>query len=119
MLVLYLNRYSSIVVYQAIGRLAVIGASTRCLRWKWRFWISHFEIVSAAKKWSDEEKLLWLCVKLTGKAHVAYVCLSHVIQPSYLLLKEALLKRFEPFSNEMLYKIKFNDCKKKENEMWG
>jgi len=64
--------------------------------------------------WSDEEKILWPRVKLTGKAHVAYACLSHVIQPSYLLLKEALLKRFEPSSKETLYKIEFKDRKKKE-----
>jgi len=68
-------------------------------------------------KWSDEEKLLWLRVKLTRKAHVAYAHLSHVIQPSYLLLKEALLKHFEPSSKETLNKIEFNDCKKKRE--WG
>ena len=50
---------------------------------------------------------------------MAYVRLSHVIQPSYLLLEEALLKRFEPSSKETLYKIEFNGCNKKENETWG
>jgi len=50
---------------------------------------------------------------------VAYARLSHMIQPSYLLLKEALLKHFESSCKETLYKIEFNDRKKKENETWG
>ena len=35
-------------------------------------WISHFESVSAVNGWTDNENLLWIRVKLTGKAHVAY-----------------------------------------------
>ena len=35
-------------------------------------WISHFENVSAVNGWTDSDKLLWIRVRLTGKAHVAY-----------------------------------------------
>ena len=34
-------------------------------------WISHFESIVAINKWSDEEKSLWIQVRLTEKAHVA------------------------------------------------
>ena len=43
-------------------------------------WVSHFENVSAVNGWNDESKLLWLKVRLTGKAHVAYTQLAHEIQ---------------------------------------
>ena len=35
-------------------------------------WICHFESVAAVNGWSEEDKLLWIRVRLTGKAHVAY-----------------------------------------------
>ena len=34
-------------------------------------WISHFESVSTVNKWTEDDKLLWLRIRLTGKAHVA------------------------------------------------
>ena len=33
-------------------------------------WISHFESISAINNWNEEEKNLWVRVRLTGKAHV-------------------------------------------------
>jgi len=57
-------------------------------------WIFHFESVSAINGWSDEDKILWLRVRLTGKAHVAYTRLSHETQQSYTTTKEALRERF-------------------------
>ena len=35
-------------------------------------WVYHFESVSAVNGWSDDDKILWLRVRLMGKAHVAY-----------------------------------------------
>ena len=46
-------------------------------------WICHFESVSDVNGWSDEDKLLWIRVRLTGKAHVAYTRLSHETQQHY------------------------------------
>ena len=34
-----------------------------------REWISHFESISANNNWNEEEKNLWVQVRLTGKAH--------------------------------------------------
>ena len=43
-------------------------------------WISHFKSVSAVNGWTDGDNLLWIRVRLTGKAHVAYTQLPHVTQ---------------------------------------
>jgi len=40
-------------------------------------WISHFESVSAVNKWTDDDKLHWLRVRFSGKAHVAFNQLPH------------------------------------------
>ena len=53
-------------------------------------WINHFESVAAVYKWSDGEKLLWLKVRLTGKAHMAFNQLVHETQESYITTRKAL-----------------------------
>ena len=40
-------------------------------------WVSHFENVSAVNGWNDDNKLLWLKVRLTRKAHVAFAQLAY------------------------------------------
>lgn len=50
-------------------------------------WIQHFESVAAVNHWYDEEKLKWLHVRVTGKAHVA---LTRVKNNSYPQVKETL-----------------------------
>jgi len=69
-------------------------------------WISHFESVAAVNKWNDDDKLLWLRVRLTGKAHMALTQLSHKIQQSYSKIKKALLERFEPESKRHALQIR-------------
>ena len=56
-------------------------------------WISHFESVAAINKWSDGEKLLWLKVRLTGKAHVAFDQLARETEPGVLCNREESLTR--------------------------
>ena len=68
-------------------------------------WICHFESVSAVNEWSDQDKLLWIRVRLTGKAHVAYTRLSHETQQAYATMKKALCERFELPSKRQLYKV--------------
>ena len=82
-------------------------------------WISHFESVSAVNQWTDADKLLWLRVRLTGKAHVALDQLPHEIQQSYSNVKKALRERFEPESKRMLYKAEFETRRKKASETWA
>ena len=38
----------------------------------WDEWISHFGSVSRVNKWNDQTKLLWLEVRLVGKARKAW-----------------------------------------------
>ena len=80
-------------------------------------WISHFESVSAVNGWTDGDKLLWICVRLTGKAHVAYTRLPHVTQQIYTAVKGALRERFEPDSKHELYKVQFESRKKQTEEI--
>ena len=82
-------------------------------------WICHFESVSDVNGWSDEDKLLWIRVRLTGKAHVAYTRLSHETQQHYTTIKEALHERFEPPSKRHLYKVEFESRKKRDKESWA
>ena len=82
-------------------------------------WVSHFESVAAVNKWTDEDKILWLRVRLTGKAHVAYTRLGNEVQQSYSRSKPELWDRFEPSSKKELYKVQF-ECRKKSNtENWA
>ena len=82
-------------------------------------WICYFESVSVANGWSDDDKILWLWVRLTGKAHVAYSWLSHETQQSYATTKEALSQRFELPSKWQLYKVEFENRQRWDKESWA
>ena len=69
-------------------------------------WICHFKNVSAVNGWSDNDRILWLRVRLTGKAYMAYSWLSHEMQQSCITTKEVLSQRFELPSKRQLYKLK-------------
>ena len=43
-------------------------------------WIHHFESVAALNKWKDEDKVLWLHVRLTKKAQTAFKQLPAAIR---------------------------------------
>ena len=82
-------------------------------------WICHFESVAAVNGWSDQDKLLWIRVRLTEKAHVVYTRLSHETQQAYATTKEALCERFEPPSKRQLYKVEFESRSKRDKESWA
>ena len=62
-------------------------------------WKEHFENVAAVNSWTDDEKLLWLKVRLTGKAQKAFKRLGDADRVDYKKAMKALLERFEPASN--------------------
>ena len=38
----------------------------------WEDWIDQFESITTINGWNDEQKLIWLKVRLTGRALLAY-----------------------------------------------
>ena len=82
-------------------------------------WMCHFESVSAVNRWSDDNKILWLWVKLMKKAHMVYSWLSHQNQQSYATTKESLSQRFEPPSKQQLYKVEFESRQRRGKESWA
>ena len=78
------------------------------------YWICHFESVSAVNGWSDQDKLFWIRVRLTGKAHVAYTRQFHETQQAYATTKKALCERFEPPSKRQLYKVELESRRKRD-----
>ena len=87
--------------------------------WNFDEWISHFESVSAVNGWTEDENLLWIRVRLTGKAHVAHAQLPHETQQTYAAVKDALRERFEPETKSELYKAQFESRRKQKEENWA
>ena len=75
-------------------------------------WISHFESVAAINKWNEEEKGLWIRVRLTEKAHMSLTLLTSDTPQMYEALKRALRERFEPSSKQEVYKAEFENQRK-------
>ena len=82
-------------------------------------WISHFESIAAINKWGEEEKSLWIQVRLTEKAHVALTRLPSETTQTYEAIKAALRERFEPSSRQAVYKAEFENRRKRKTESWG
>jgi len=85
----------------------------------WDDWIDHFESVSRVNGWDDDTRLLWLEVRLTGKARNAWKCLSHSAKQHYNNAKVALQRRFEPESRRELYFSQFQTKKRDSSETWA
>ena len=82
-------------------------------------WKEHFENVAAVNSWTDDEKLLWLKVRLTGKAQKAFKRLGDADRVDYKKAMKALLERFEPASKRELYVAEFQVRRKKKTESWA
>lgn len=62
----------------------------------WDEWIGHFESVARVNEWDDATRLLWLEVRMTGKAQSAWRRITDEAKARYDTAKAALRKRFEP-----------------------
>ena len=82
-------------------------------------WINHFVSIAALNKWSEEEKTLWIWVRLTEKAHVALMQLTGSTTEAHLSIKQALREHFEPSSKQELYKTEFKSQRKQKSESRG
>ena len=56
----------------------------------WDEWIDHFESVLQVNEWNNDNRLLWLEVRLNGKARNAWKCLSDRMKLHYDTTKVAL-----------------------------
>ena len=82
-------------------------------------WVDHFEGVAAVNEWDDAAKLLWMRVRLVGRAQTAYGRLPETSKGDYDSLKKALKERFEPDSKKELYLSEFSTRKRKTGEGWA
>ena len=85
----------------------------------WDEWLEHFENVAAVSKWTPEQKLLWLKVRLTGRAQRAFKQLPEEAQAAYPEAVKALHVRFDPESKWVLYVAEFYTRTKKKSEGWA
>lgn len=84
----------------------------------WDDWIGHFESVARVNGWDEPTRLLWLEVRMTGKAQNAWKRLNQDAKAQYNTAKEALRKRFEPESRRELYAVEFQTRRRKRDETW-
>ena len=85
----------------------------------WTAWVGHFEATALVNGSDNAAKPVWLPVRLTGKAQVAWKRLTADARGSYDTAKEALHKRFEPDSKRQLYAAEFHSRRRRRAEQWG
>ena len=69
--------------------------------------------------WSDEQKLKWLRVRLTGQAQKALLRIPEASRTTYEATRAALKARFDPESRQTRYRAEFQTRQKKANEAWA
>ena len=82
-------------------------------------WQDHFESVAAVNGWNDADKLLWLRVRLTGRAQTAFKRLPEAKKATYRATAAALSDRFEPASKRELHIVEFQTRRKVRGEGWA
>ena len=82
-------------------------------------WMYHFENVAAVNGWDEDAKLLWLKVRLAGKAQTTYQKFTDDVKRSYAESKKALKARFEPESRKERYRAEFQTRRRKKEENWA
>ena len=85
----------------------------------WDEWIAHFEDTAAVNSWDAEAKLLWLKVRLIGRARTVFQRLPQTGRASFEEAKKALRKRYEPESKRELYSAELQSRKKLRTEGWA
>ena len=84
----------------------------------WEEWDYHFGNAAEVNSWDDHEKLLWLKVRLTGRAQKALQRLPAASRASYAAMKAALQERYEPKSRKTRYQAEFQTRRKKKTKGW-
>ena len=85
----------------------------------WPEWEAHFENVAAVNKWeSEEENLMWLRVRLMGKAQTAFMRFPEAIRNDYGESIKALQRRFNPDSKRELYVAELQTKRRHKDKDW-
>ena len=85
----------------------------------WEDWIDQFESIASINGWNDEQKLIWLKVRLTGRALLVYKKFSVTARASFKNAVVASAERFELESRRDLYLAEFQSRCKKRTESWA
>ena len=86
----------------------------------WGEWIEHFESVATMNKWAtDNEKLKWLNVRLTGTAWMAFRKLPANVQEKYGECLKVLKQRFDPNSKKDLCVAEVHTHARRIDEDWA
>ena len=85
----------------------------------WDDWLDHFESVAEVNKWDNAAKLLWLRVRMTGRAQTAFKQLSEETRSEYPACIKGLRERFEPECKKELYLAEFQTRCKRKTESWA
>ena len=64
----------------------------------WDEWKDHFDSVAAVNGWDDAAKLMWLRVRLTGRAATTFRRLPEAKRANFKEATGALRERFKPAS---------------------
>ena len=83
----------------------------------WDEWITHFDCVARINGWDDDRCLLWLQVRMTGKAQRAWECLTTEAKLSYTTAVSSLRERFEPSCHRELHAVNFQIMVKKREKL--
>ena len=70
-------------------------------------------------KWDNDAKLLWIRVRLTGRAQTAFKQLSEAARETYAACTKSLREQFEQASKKELYLAKFQTRSKRAMESWA
>ena len=76
--------------------------------------MDHFNNVAAVNSWDGEQKLLWLKVRMTGRAQTAFKKLPDDAKGSFEAAVKALGESFEPQSKRELYLAEFQTRRKRK-----
>ena len=85
----------------------------------WGDWLDHFNNVAAVNSWDAEQKLLWLKVRMIGRAQTAFKKLPDDAKESFETAVTALGERFELQSKRELYVAEFQTRRKRKTEGWA
>ena len=88
-------------------------------KWSWEDWIDQFETIPLINGWNDEQELILLKVRLTGRALLAYKKFSVTARASFKNAIVALAEHFELESRRDLYLAEFESHCKKRIELWA